>query len=103
VTQTTADPALTVRLAAHLESLATTLHRAPLPASERPSGMDGDVALAHGDAVRAAVTALGALADGLLADADALCLVAAAHRRTEEQTAAALGLLRTPSHAPRPW
>ncbi|MEU7819460.1 hypothetical protein [Catellatospora sp. NPDC049133] len=103
MTQLTSDPARTLRLAADLESLATALHRTQTPPPERPSGMDFAVATAHLATVRAAADALTALADGLLTDADRLLLVAATHRRAEEQSAANLDRLREPAHLRGIW
>jgi hypothetical protein len=99
----TGDTTQTLRLAASLEELAAALHRAPLPPPERPSAVDGGVAGAHLSAVREAAGAFAALGDGLLTDADRLYLVAAAHRRAEEQSAAALGLLREPARPRGVW
>ncbi|WP_144121276.1 hypothetical protein [Catellatospora sichuanensis] len=103
MTQLTSEPPQTLRLAAHLESLAAALHRAPLPLPDRPSGVDHAVASAHLSTVRAAASALAALADGLLTDADRLYLVAAAHRRAEEQSATYLDRLREPAHPRGMW
>ncbi|GIG08195.1 hypothetical protein Cco03nite_48950 [Catellatospora coxensis] len=103
MTQLTSDPARTLRLAADLESLATALHRTDTPPLNRPSGMDADVAAAHLVTVRAAADALAALADGLLTDADRLLLVAATHRRAEEQSTATLDRLREPARPRGIW
>ncbi|MEV0454231.1 hypothetical protein [Catellatospora methionotrophica] len=103
MTQTTSEPPRTLRLAAELESLATAVHRAPLPPPDRPSGVDPLVAAAHLATVRAAAEALAALADGLLTDADSLYLVAAAHQRAEEQSAARLDQLRDPARTRGMW
>lgn len=103
MTQLTSEPARTLRLAADLESLAMALHWASPPSPDRPSGMDANVAAAHQTTVRAAAGALAALADGLLTDADRLHLVAATHRRAEEQTARALDRLREPAHQRGIW
>lgn len=103
MTQLTGEPPQTLRLAADLESLAEALHRAAPPPPERPSGMDAAVAKAHLATVRAAEHALAALADGLLTDADRLYLVAATHRRTEEQSAADLDRVREPRRLRGMW
>ena len=103
MTQLTGEPPQTLRLAADLETLAEALHRAPLPPPERPSGMDAAVTAAHVSTLRAAEGALAALADGLLTDADRLYLVAATHRRAEEQSAADLDRVREPRRPRGMW
>lgn len=103
VTRLTGESARTVRLAASLEALGTALHRIPLPAPERLSPADHGVARAHADTVREAAVAFGALADALLTDADGLYLVAARHRRAEDEAAAALDALHPPRRTGGPW